>query len=67
MNDLASQQQKRMFFALAHELGYDTEVVKERAKKHFKLETFKNATKDNLSFLIDRLLIKIDERKLKND
>ena len=32
---IASQQQKRMFFALANQLGYDPEIVKERAKKTF--------------------------------
>ena len=67
MNNLASQQQKKMLFALAHELGYEAEAVKERAKKHFKLDTFKNSTKEQLNFLIDRLLIKIEERKIKND
>ena len=66
-NEIASKQQVKMFFALAHELNYEAEAVKERARKHFKLSSFKNATKDQLRFLIDRLLIKIKEKQLKNE
>lgn len=62
---IASQQQKRMFFALANQLGYDPEVVKERAKKHFQLDTFKNATTDQLTYLIDKLLEKQMEKEVK--
>lgn len=31
----ASPKQRALFFALAHDLGYDAATVKERAKQHF--------------------------------
>ena len=52
----ASQKQKAMFFALAHDLGYAADVVKERAKQHFGLASFNDITTEQLSELIDRLL-----------
>ncbi len=60
--NLASQKQRAMFFALSNELGYEADKVKERAKKHFNLESFKDATSDQLNYLIDRLLEKQLER-----
>lgn len=51
----ATPKQKAMFFALAHDLGYDAEVVKARAKHRFGLESFNDITTDQLSELIDRL------------
>lgn len=51
----ASPKQKALFFALAHELGYEGEVVKERAKQHFDLASFNDITTQQLSELIDRL------------
>ena len=62
MDNIASVQQRKMFFALAHSLGYEAETVKERAKKHFKLESFKDATKEQLNWLIDKLLEKQNAR-----
>jgi len=62
-NNYASMAQKKMFFALGHELGYDPEILKERAKKYFKLETFTKATKDQLCFLIDKLIAKQQEKE----
>ncbi len=59
----ASVKQRRMFFALAHSLGFEAEEVKERAKKHFNLESFKDATKEQLNWLIDRLLVKQEEKQ----
>lgn len=59
----ATIQQRKMFFGLAHSLGYDADKVKERAKKHFKLGSFKEATKEQLNWLIDRLLEKQEKRK----
>jgi hypothetical protein len=53
---LASPKQKALFFALAHDLGYPAELVKERAKQHFELASFNDITTDQLSELIDRLL-----------
>jgi hypothetical protein len=53
---LVSHKQKAMFFALAHDLGYKAEVVKDRAKQHFGLASFNDITTEQLSELIDRLL-----------
>jgi hypothetical protein len=52
----ASPKQKALFFALAHELGYDADVIKERAKRHFGLASFNDITTVQLGDLIDRLL-----------
>jgi hypothetical protein len=52
----ASQKQKALFFALAHDLGYPADVVKDRAKQHFDLPSFTEITTEQLSELIDRLL-----------
>jgi hypothetical protein len=51
-----SQKQKAKFFALAHELGYDAEAVKKRAKQRFNLASFNDLTPEQLSWLIERLL-----------
>jgi hypothetical protein len=48
--------QKKKFFALAHELGYSADLVKERAKAHFKLKSFNDATSEQLNWLIEKLL-----------
>lgn len=59
---LATTQQRKMFFALSHQLGYDPETVKERAKKRFGLASFKDANKMQLKWLIDRLLEKVESK-----
>jgi hypothetical protein len=48
-------QKKAKFFALARELGYEAEVVKERAKQRFALASFNDITPEQLSWLIERL------------
>lgn len=56
VNDLqASTQQKRLFFALCNQLGWDSEKIKEKVKKKYKLDTFANVSKEQLSAVIDRL------------
>lgn len=52
----ASPKQKALFFALAHDLGYQAEVVKKRAKQRFGVASFNDLTTEQLSELIDRLL-----------
>lgn len=52
---LASEAQKKLFFALSSELGYDTEALKERAKELYKLEHFNDITSVQISALIDKL------------
>jgi hypothetical protein len=51
-----SPKQKALFFALAHDLGYDAPTVKQRAKQHFGLASFNDITTQQRSELIDRLL-----------
>lgn len=54
VNELqASTQQKRLFFALCNQLGWDSEMAKERVKKKFKLDSFANVSKESLSEVID--------------
>lgn len=51
----ASAKQRALFFALAHDLGYDATTVKERAKQRFGLASFNDLTAEQLSDLIARL------------
>lgn len=52
----ATPKQKSMFFALAHQLGFSAELVKDRAKQHFDLASFNDITTEQLRELIDRLV-----------
>lgn len=58
----ATEKQRKMFFAIAHALDFDPDEVKERAKKRFQLDSFKNATKSQLNWLIDKLLATQEKR-----
>ena len=53
---LATDKQKKMFFAICHNLGHDPEEAKERAKKKFKVEHFAELSKYQLNILIELLL-----------
>lgn len=66
LEDKASEQQRRMFFAICNDLGHDAETAKERAKAKYKLEHFADITKYELSTLIDRLLIQQNLRQAQN-
>lgn len=46
---------KRYFFALCRELGYDKIEAKERAKKRFRLDSFRDISLYQLNFLIAKL------------
>ncbi len=59
----ASTKQRKMFFAVSKQLGYEAEDVKNRAKLHFGKEHFNELTKSNLEFLLDKLLEQIDKKK----
>lgn len=52
----ASPKQRARFFALAHDLGFEARVVKERAKQRFGVASFNDLTAEQLGTLIDRLL-----------
>ena len=58
-----SPQQQAMFFALAHQLGFSIQEVKERAKKRFGLKCFNDLKKSQLTWLIDRLVQKQEQRE----
>lgn len=63
--EIASDKQRRMFFALCNQLGYNSEEAKDRAKAHFNKESFKDLTKDEVNWLIDQLLNVADQREAK--
>ena len=54
----ASQAQVKLFFALAKEAGFEAETIKERAKKKFGLESFKEISSAQVSELIEKLQTK---------
>ena len=58
----ATRKQISMFFALAHQLGFPADLVKERAKQHFDLASFNDITTEQLTELIDRL-VALQERR----
>ena len=63
----ATPKQKAMFFALAHNLGYSAERVKDRAKQRYGLASFIDITTEQLGELIDRLLELQTKREQAND
>lgn len=52
----ASEKQKAMIFAVAHQKGIDPEDVKEKIKTFFKLDSFTNLTTTQAKKAIDNLL-----------
>ena len=60
INELqASPQQKKMFFALCNQLGWNHEEVKERIKKKYHLDSFANISKVQLTETIDAMNNKV--------
>ncbi len=59
----ASDEQRRLFFALCKELGLESEVAKERAKKSYCLLSFSHVSKSQISTLIEKLQRNIEERR----
>jgi hypothetical protein len=55
----ANEAQKKLFFALINDGGYDADVMKERAKKKYKLEHFNDISSIQISELIDKLQNKV--------
>ena len=49
------RKRRKRFFALSRELGYDPQIAKDRAKAHFALASFNDATIEQMDWLIDRL------------
>jgi hypothetical protein len=60
---LHSIEQQRMFYALAADLGYKAEEVKERARTHFRVNCFNDLTKGNMMYLIDRMVQQQEKRE----
>lgn len=52
--------QRRKFFALVHDMGYQADEMKERAKKKYGLSSFRYIQKDQINELIDALQTKFD-------
>ena len=51
----ASEAQRKLFFALAKEAGFEADAIKERAKKKFGLESFSEISSKQISELIETL------------
>ena len=58
-----SREQAKLFFSLANQLSYNAEEVKRRAKIHFSVDCFSAITSEQINQLIERLLLKIEERE----
>ena len=58
----ASQAQKKMYFALMKQLGYDGETAKIYAKVKLGLDSFANITTEQLTPIIDKLNIRVKEK-----
>ena len=59
----ASEQQKRMYFALMRKLGYSGEVAKLKLRAKLGLDSFANVTTDQLTPIIDKLKEKVKNAK----
>ena len=63
VNDLqASTQQKRLFFALCNQLGWDSDGAKDRVKKKYHLDSFANVSKEQLTEVIDIMTARADNK-----
>jgi hypothetical protein len=58
-----SLEQARLFFSLAKDLNYPAEIVKRRAKLYFSVDCFNAISSEQINQLIDRLLLKMEERE----
>lgn len=65
--NLASDAQRKMFFALGSELHIESDRLKEKAKKKFDLESFTTISKAQLAELINSLDTELTEREQKRD
>lgn len=54
---LATDTQVGFFFAILNRLGFDPVEYKERAKEEFKLESFNDITSEQISLLINKMLV----------
>ena len=45
------------YFALASEMGFESEFIKGRAKQFFKVESFNDLDNDQVELLIDKLYL----------
>jgi phage recombination protein Bet len=62
---MASEEQKRLIFALGKEAGKESETVKEIVKTHFKLVSFNDLTSQQASATIESLNKKIAAKAIK--
>jgi hypothetical protein len=59
----ASNEQKRLFFALCNELKYNVVEAKDRAKRLYRLISFSHISKVQISKLIDQLQLTLEGKK----
>ena len=60
MNQLATEPQRKKFFALAKDLGYEANIAKDRAKIKYNLESFTQITSEQISPIIDTMQNKLN-------
>lgn len=60
-----SEPQKRLFFALCNNLGIDADRAKDKAKKKYGVEHFKDLSVEQAAELIDTLELRIEEVMIK--
>ena len=60
---LASEAQRKLFFALCHDLGLESENAKERAKKKFGVDSFLSISSFQISELIEKLQDKLTKKE----
>jgi hypothetical protein len=58
-----SREKAKLFFCLPNQLKYPTKEVKRRAMLLFCVDCFNALTSKQINQLIDRLLLKIEERE----
>ena len=61
--NIASESQRKMFFALGKEIGFSANDLKNRAKEKFKLESFTNIESSQINELIDAMQSKLKEKE----
>jgi len=64
---LASEAQRKLFFALCHDLDADSEEMKERAKEKFGVDSFLSISSFQISELIEKLQEKLAKKGIDHD
>jgi hypothetical protein len=67
VNNYATEQQRKYYFALVKACGLDSIKYKEKAKEEFKLDSFTHISSVQLSTLIDKLKAYAKKKEIKLD